>query len=211
MNILAHRGLWANPDERNSFKALTSAIDKNLGIETDIRDHLGRVVVRHDMGFDAELDLNDLLNLVGEKELKIALNVKASEMGPALAKLFLESEPKNYFFFDLAIPDLRKYLDLGLNTYCRVSEVEQQLVWSKEIKGVWVDTFSGLTVSKNMIDEFLGMNLDVSLVSEEIHGREHLHFWDVVSEYINDSRVSVCTDYPLELYDFLYGSSLTND
>jgi len=211
MNILAHRGLWKNPNEMNTLEALNLAISKNLGIETDIRDHLGDIIVRHDIGIESELYLKELLEALGATDLKIALNVKASEMGATLSKLLSESKIENYFLFDLSIPDLRKYLDLGLKTYCRISEVEQKAVWSREIKGVWVDSFTGRTTNKDVINYFLDKNLEVSLVSEEIHGRDPLVFWDLISEFIEDPRVSICTDYPLELYDFMYGSNIKSD
>jgi len=46
--ILAHRGAWTVPKERNSAEALKRALKSGFGIETDLRDLDGTVVISHD-------------------------------------------------------------------------------------------------------------------------------------------------------------------
>jgi glycerophosphoryl diester phosphodiesterase len=46
--ILAHRGYWLEPGEKNSLSAFRRAFEGGFGIETDIRDLDGELVVSHD-------------------------------------------------------------------------------------------------------------------------------------------------------------------
>lgn len=46
--ILAHRGLWREPAERNSLAALEAALAESFGVETDVRDLGGQLVISHD-------------------------------------------------------------------------------------------------------------------------------------------------------------------
>ena len=48
-NILAHRGVWGSKEEQNSRSAIKHALAGGFGIETDIRDHDGQVVLSHDV------------------------------------------------------------------------------------------------------------------------------------------------------------------
>ena len=47
MKILAHRGFWADEEEKNTLSAFGKAFDSGFGIETDIRDRNGELVISH--------------------------------------------------------------------------------------------------------------------------------------------------------------------
>ena len=79
-NILAHRGYWRDPKNRNALSALRAALEAGFGIETDIRDALGELVISHDpprskdaVKFECFLDLVLATKSAG----RIALNIKA--------------------------------------------------------------------------------------------------------------------------------------
>ena len=55
MQLLAHRGLWNRPEEKNSLQALTASFNLGIGVETDIRDCDGSLVISHDPPRSAEL------------------------------------------------------------------------------------------------------------------------------------------------------------
>ena len=56
-NILAHRGVWGSKEEQNSRSAIRHALVGSFGIETDIRDHDGQVVLSHDIPLHDDRDL----------------------------------------------------------------------------------------------------------------------------------------------------------
>ena len=52
--IMCHRGYWSGelgiaPLQKNSWEAFERAIDFGFGIETDLRDYAGSVVISHDV------------------------------------------------------------------------------------------------------------------------------------------------------------------
>ena len=81
MNILAHRGLWGTNLEKNSIKSLNSAFRHDFGIETDLRDFQGSLVISHDPIANNKniLYFKDLLNEYKRFNYTgtIALNIKA--------------------------------------------------------------------------------------------------------------------------------------
>ena len=60
-NILAHRGYWSEKNQQNSFQSFKDALDKGFGIETDFRDHDGKIFVSHDC--ITQDQLSDLVSL----------------------------------------------------------------------------------------------------------------------------------------------------
>jgi glycerophosphoryl diester phosphodiesterase len=62
MKLLCHRGIWFTPEEKNTERALGLAFAQGLGIETDVRDCDGQLVVSHDAPLQASaMSLDTLL------------------------------------------------------------------------------------------------------------------------------------------------------
>jgi glycerophosphoryl diester phosphodiesterase len=49
LKIISHRGFWITPSEQNTEVAFIRALECGFGIETDIRDVSGDLVISHDM------------------------------------------------------------------------------------------------------------------------------------------------------------------
>ena len=47
MKILSHRGYWKEEKEKNTIDAVRKAFDHGFGIESDIRDLDGKLVISH--------------------------------------------------------------------------------------------------------------------------------------------------------------------
>ena len=84
--IFAHRGIWGPGCEGNSLQALDQAIRLGFSIETDIRDHLGSVVVSHDPvhANSDRMCLDSLIALTKKSSSYFALNVKAYGISTSL-------------------------------------------------------------------------------------------------------------------------------
>ena len=61
LKILAHRGLWTIENEKNTIEALRNALEEGFGIETDIRDCCGEIVISHNPPKGNEPRLVDIL------------------------------------------------------------------------------------------------------------------------------------------------------
>lgn len=122
VNVIAHRGWWHTPDEQNTLTAFARAFDAGIGVELDVRDWNGELVVSHDPPFMKPADIyayagcslttfSEVLELLGDRPNVLAVNVKSCGLAPLFAKL---RAPANWFFFDLPPYEYREYKKYGL-------------------------------------------------------------------------------------------------
>lgn len=204
LEIIAHRGLWKKPDQKNSISAIEAAFEEGFGIETDIRDLNGDLVISHDIpnkGPDNVL-LEDLLDLhsLMSSDLMLALNIKSDGLCEVL-KNRLKNRTKNYFVFDMSVPDTLPYKDEGLNFFTRQSEYEPEPVLYHEACGVWLDEFVSPWITNDVITKHHQGGKRVAIVSPELHGRTYENEWEKYKSIISHNpelNILLCTDYPLQ-------------
>lgn len=207
MRILAHRGFWRDPREKNTSIAFERAFERGYGIETDLRDYRGEIVVSHDipcegvMRFEALLALYDKYDRPGT----LALNVKSDGLQDKLLKALTDREICDYFFFDMSVPDALGYQRRGLRFFTRESEHERSPAFYEGAQGVWLDAFESEWYKSDTIHCHLKNSKHVAVVSPELHGRKKDFIWKNVlnnSTFIDNFNVYLCTDYPEEAYEY---------
>ena len=62
MEIISHRGLWNNLNEKNTNIAFHSSFKNKFGTETDIRDYNGNLVISHDIADANSLKFEEFIN-----------------------------------------------------------------------------------------------------------------------------------------------------
>ena len=202
--ILAHRGLYSSDSEKNSAIALQRAIDNGFGIETDLRDLNGRIVISHDPPLQSSdpLPFEWLLQLLRHNpgNARIALNIKADGLCSHINSLIAHSkiDSNTIFFFDMSIPDTLSYIKHNSPIYSRISEHEGIPAFLSAAQGVWVDNFSGGYPQVEKAQELIDKGFRVTLVSPELHKREHHRLWDEIhdSEIYLSELFELCTDLP---------------
>ena len=204
MIILSHRGLWKKPKEKNTEIAFRRSFESNFGIETDIRDYCGDLVISHDIADSKCMPLREFFQIYKSysKQLPLALNIKADGLQEKLLLELRKFKIQNYFVFDMSIPDGLNYIKAGLNTYTRQSEHELNPAFYEQSKGVWLDEFSKHWIDENTLKQHLSNGKHICIVSPELHKRSMLIEWNNyrdISEKINfEGRVMLCTDLPEE-------------
>ncbi|WP_375194485.1 hypothetical protein [Sphingobium sp.] len=216
MLFLAHRGLWTALDERNSRSALKAAFELGFGVETDIRDFDGRLVISHDMATPDSLPLSVMLadyDTAGRPG-PLALNVKADGLTAALIEELdaFAGMRQNAFVFDMSVPDTIQYLGKGLQVFTRHSEYEPLPPLEMQSQGVWMDCFVNAWVDPDAIMERVRKGQKVAIVSPELHKREiYQRFWKILKDWIKksdfgadilNSNLMLCTDFPREAAEF---------
>ena len=222
MECLAHRGLWNEPAEKNSLVAFQRALQAGFGIETDLRDHAGTVVISHDPpggGCEPELTFEEFLQIYCDSGATgtLALNIKADGLYADVFRLLQAFAIQSYFVFDMSIPDMLGYLKLGMNCFSRQSEFEtpsfiKQKAGFSETRptfphatGIWLDSFSSIWYSTDLVRDHLDSGLDVCLVSPELHGRDPYPWWDELRKFRETvqpdnneafGKLMLCTDFP---------------
>ena len=206
MNIVAHRGLFRSTTEllreANSRDAIVAAFDAGFGVETDVRDLAGELVISHDPPRHANYTFDEFLadwRTGGHREF--ALNVKSSGIAPLLVDALTHDPADAYYAFDLAFPDLLSFTRAGLTCYTRLSDYETELLLLDDCVGVWVDGFDvdpSNPAILERIETLLDANKRVCLVSPELHRRDHHAAWAAWSVLADHPGLSICTDFPFE-------------
>jgi len=199
MRLLCHRGLWRTKGEQNSLEALVRAIKSGFGLETDVRDHNGNLVISHDppVGEDV-LPLERFLEKYRESTQKtlLAINIKADGLQARLDEILRAFGVVNYFVFDMSVPDTLPYLRRGMPVAVRLSEYEDNKLFLDKVNTVWMDAFESDWYSSQQLRELLGAGKRVCIVSPELHGRSHYRLWsdlrDLPVKYSHNCHL--CTD-----------------
>jgi len=204
---ISHRGFWLKPEEKNTETAFRRSLEAGFGIETDIRDRNGQLVIAHDVADPGTMTFADFLKLYSEYPTRpmLALNIKADGL-QALVKQQLESQGvERYFVFDMSIPDLLGYRAYGIRYYARVSEYELAAVGIDRADGVWLDQFEGDWVDDAAIHRFTNLGKGVCSVSPELRRRDPHAAWERyrgINEQSRQGSIYLCTDFPTRAREF---------
>ena len=195
IEIIAHRGWWKVEDEKNTKIAFERAFDNGFGIETDLRDIKGEIVISHNMPKGNEMSFEDLLKLLDGRALTLALNIKADGMADEIKRLLEKYNVSNYFTFDMSIPEMVYQHKTGLNVFTGLSDIVPLPVMYEQAKGVWLDCFNSDWFGEVEIQNILNQDKKVCIVSPDLHKREYKSVWE---KYKNMNGIMLCTDYPME-------------
>ncbi|CAM8660122.1 hypothetical protein MCEMSE6_02942 [Oxalobacteraceae bacterium] len=200
MKIISHRGYWKIPAEKNTAKAFSKSFAMNFGVETDVRDYCGQLVVSHDPPTGGELFFHEFLEIASTfgKNLPIAINVKADGLANLISKDLKKYNYLNVFVFDMSVPDMRGYISKSLPIFTRLSEVERQPAWVDHAKGIWLDSFEAEWYGSEQIMEIMNEGKQLCVVSPELHGRDFRQAWDKLHPFSHQENLMLCTDFPEE-------------
>lgn len=206
MELIAHRGYWLDPKEKNTEIAFVRALNQGFGIETDFRDLNGQLVISHDVPTHGVMLASQFAALYKACPVSapLALNVKADGLQNLISSLVQKADFHNYFVFDMAVPDMLAYIDHNIPTYTRQSEHENVPTLLSSCQGVWLDAFESTWYDLEVIYTILDQGKGVAIVSPELHGRprEELWQWLKANNVHEHGLVSLCTDFPLHAQEF---------
>lgn len=206
LQILAHRGLWKSPGEKNSLAALTLALRHGFGLETDVRDCAGELVISHDPPRTGAPPLRSLLQEYRRLGATgtLALNIKADGLARPLRILLAEFGIENYFVFDMSVPDMLAYAREEMPFYSRLSELEPAPAMLERCRGIWLDAFQDDWYDAANVSQYLHSGKQVCVVSPELHGRLRDSVWGLLRQVASsDAPLSCCTDFPEELREWM--------
>jgi hypothetical protein len=206
MIIISHRGFWKKSPEKNSFEAFERSLEKGFGIETDVRDYEGELVISHDIPKKGCEPFSRLLKLYQKfpKAAPLAINIKSDGLHSPLLESLSAHQFNRYFIFDTTVPDGLNYIRKGMCTFTRQSEYELVPCYYKESSGVWLDEFFSPWINEETILEHLHNRKQLCIVSPELHGRPHLERWKKYRTWDKSlrNRVMLCTDFPDQAEEF---------
>jgi glycerophosphoryl diester phosphodiesterase len=207
MQVISHRGYWKTEFEKNTIIAFERSFSLNFGTETDLRDYMGKLVISHDIAGKSCISVEDFFSMYKEYEsapLTLALNIKADGLQHELHKLLEQYDIRDYFVFDMSVPDTLAYIRNGLRFYSRQSEYELTPAFYSDCAGIWLDAFYSTWYTNDIIEEHLKKKKQVAIVSPELHKREYASLWKQLKDghlHRADGLI-LCTDIPEEAIHF---------
>jgi hypothetical protein len=209
VHLIAHRGWWQTRTARNTRASFLAAWAAGYGVETDIRDHLGRLVISHDVPRGDEQPFEQFLDdyVAAGRRGTLALNMKADGLADDVQAACAARSITDFFCFDMSIPDARTYVQRGMPVFARVSELEPVTAFTALCGGIWLDAFESCWFDIAEIRSWLTAGRDVCIVSPELHGRDPVDMWSRLgmmsdARGLQDApstsrgRLMLCTDFP---------------
>lgn len=199
MKILAHRGYWKHINEKNSLRAIERAFGNGWGIETDVRDYHGKLVISHDIASEACPPFESAMELYASmgSNAFLAINIKADGIQGLFLAVINKYHISNYAVFDMSVPEQVIYRREGISYFARQSEIEKVPILYDDAAGVWMDEWERDWISEGVIKAHLGEKKKVGIISPEIHGRDYSGLWSKLKK-INSDKIYLCTDIPME-------------
>lgn len=212
MEIISHRGYWLEPSEKNSEKAFQRSFGLGFGTETDIRDYCGKLVISHDVPNGDEMSVESMLKIYQDHHCEgvLALNIKSDGLQQPLKILLEQFSIRNYFLFDMSVPDAIVSVRSGLTCFTRQSEYERDPSFYDLAEGVWLDEFYQDWITSDEILKHKNNKKKVCIVSPELHKRDPVNKWEQykkASQKNNFSEIILCTDLPEKAQGFINGKN----
>jgi len=209
MQIISHRGYWKTPEEKNKIVAFERSFMMGFGTETDLRDAAQQVVISHDMADETAISFEAFLELFVQydKQLPLALNIKADGLQNEVKKQLEAFGIDNYFFFDMSVPDALLFAEAGLNFFSRQSEYETEPAFYNDAAGIWLDAFKEQWYDADLLIKHIDNGKQLAIVSPELHKRPYQDLWEflMLNEFNKSEQIILCTDIPEEATTFFNG------
>ncbi len=208
VDVIAYRGIWRSSHEQNEFLAFLQAFDRGVGVEIDVRDLAGEIVVSSDPPAAGALALQKVFALYKgcNSSVTLVLNVHSCGLQRHVAHMIQEFDIRNYFIIDVGVPDALGYLSHGLIVYTRHSDCETAPSLYEESQGVWLDELRGPWITSQTIASHIVAGKPVYITSPELRGRPHLPVWEHIKAALSSTsgeskrngNIGLRTEFPDE-------------
>lgn len=166
------------------------------GVELDLRPDGDRILIHHDP-FSGGEDFEEWLKHY--RHSFIILNTKAEGMEQRLIDLMDNHKIGDYFFLDLSLPFMIKYIRKGVSKMAvRFSEYEPLdfvMKFAGKVEWVWVDCFNDLPLNPENY-EVLKKHFKFCIVSPELQGYDVSRIAEFKTLLSNMEIDAVCTKKP---------------
>lgn len=171
-------------------------VPTHLGIELDIRYQGSELILHHDP-FVSGQNFDKFLSHY--KHAFLILNVKTEGVEEAVQALMDKHGITNYFYLDLSLPYMIRYLRRGWTKvalrYSEFEPIELALRFAGMAEWVWVDCFTHLPLDAQVYAQ-LKQHFKICLVSPELQGHDKALIAQFKEQLQGLPIDAVCTKYP---------------
>jgi hypothetical protein len=165
-----------------------------------LRDLNGAVVISHDPPERGVRSLEEFLTGYAARGAgtPLALNIKSYGLQDTITKAVGKYRVRNFFVFDMSVPDSLHYFHAGLPVFVRVSEYEGETPLLERAVGVWLDAFESEWWTLDTVRSLHSRGKVIAIVSPELHKRPHEALWRTLKKLEREVRdgLMLCTDFP---------------
>ena len=176
----------------NTIKDLQNT-PTDLGMEVDLRYSGNELILHHDPFADGERFIDFLAHY---NHKFIILDIKSEGIERRVIDATEDAGIRDYFLLNVNFPFIVKLAKTGFTKMSvRFSDFESAdtcLAMKGKADFVWVEFFSGFTLSQDIYNKLAG-HFKLSIVSPELYGRNEIEKYK--AQLPGDVH-SVCTDYP---------------
>ncbi len=173
-------------------------LDKNLGVEIDLRSKNKEIYLHHDPFKKGELFKNWIKKF---NHKLIVLNVKEEGLELKILSILKKNNIKNYFFHDQTFSSLLKNMkktkvSIRLSEYEGLKKINYLF---KYIKWLWLDNFNQVKIEKKFYDFLKRKKVKICLVSPELINKNRLKEIKKIISFLKKKRVqidAICTKKP---------------
>jgi hypothetical protein len=195
----------------NSVAALMQ-VPFNAGIELDVRYHENDLILEHDPFHHHENRPEKFETLLKKwrHHGPMILNLKTEGVEEKCIDLMLKYSIQSWFFLDLSMPYLIRYvrdMEKGLirsvtpeHFSVRLSHYESihtVLCFAEKVRWVWVDCFEPDVLDLNIVQTLKKAGFKICLVSPELHNHPETFLRHMQSRLKGILFDAVCTKNPL--------------
>lgn len=172
-----------------------NTVNPETGIEFDVRDSDGKLIVQHDAFSDGVI-FADFAKKIGKRFCIV--NIKSEGIETKVLEILEVNNIVDFFLLDCSIPSMNKLTGIGENRiavrFSELEPVEFVMCWKGKVKWIWVDCFTKHPITKELSLLFQQAGFNICLVSPDLHGRPE----DIptISRWVRNSGIhlnAICT------------------
>jgi hypothetical protein len=176
--------------------AQLAQVPAHYGVELDLRDADGRLILQHDP-FQSGEDFEEYLK--HWRHRLMILNVKSERIEPRVLELVKQYRVQDYFFLDCSFPMIRHLIGLGEHRIAvRFSEfepLESALALAGKVDWAWIDCFTRMPLDGRSYG-LLRRYFKLCGVSPELQGRPVETITDYSRQLAGFPLDAICTKRP---------------
>lgn len=171
-------------------------LDPDVGVECDLRDHQGEIVLHHDPFIEQAENFRHFCQSF--RHGLLILNIKSEGIESKILEILEEFSISHFVFLDSSFPMIVKHSKQGINNFAlRYSEFEGLGAFQKMMGSIhyaWVDNFIDIDHMPEAIVQLQAWGYKTILVSPELQGRaEDI---EVLKKKLNSQKIKpdfICT------------------
>ena len=181
----------------NTSKELKK-VDKDFGVEIDLRSNNKTIYLHHDPFKKGELFSNWVKNF---NHKLVVLNVKEEGLEKKILKILRRNKVRNFFFHDQTFSTVLKNMSKTKVSvrYSEFEDLKKTNQLFKKIRWLWIDNFTNLKIDKRFFHSLKKMKVNICIVSPELVNKKRENEIKKIHNYLLKNKTypnAVCTKKP---------------